>query len=75
MKRGSLEYQYDELCTRIALLEHQLDITATSVENYLRMKRELNHLLLKRISLKQRLHRYRTQYKPRVYEPDITVMK
>ncbi|MEJ5316762.1 hypothetical protein [Tenuifilum osseticum] len=73
MEKNSLEYQLDELNTRIALHKHKMEITVTSFEEYLKLKDQLNRMLIKRISLEQRVKRTRTHYRPRVYEPDIVI--
>jgi len=75
MERDSLKYKYDELCTRIALLMHKIEISITSVDGYLQMQHELNNLLIKKISIEQRIRRKNNQYKISVYEPDIIIMK
>lgn len=75
MEKGSLNYQLDELCTRIALAEQEIAITVTTTDNYLRMMRELNQMRIKRYALEERIRRINTRYKPRVYLPDIEIMR
>ncbi len=75
MEMEGLECKLDELNTRIALAEHEIDITLTSSDTYLRMLRELNHMRIKRIALEQRIRRLKSRYESRVYLPDIKVIR
>ena len=70
-----LRYKLDELNTRIALLQQVINDTNPWSSDMVMLQNRLNAFKIKREALRNRLDKNAKQYKQRVYEPDITVMR